>query len=240
MRTGRDSAATVLSWSSARIGLDFLSSVAMIAAAAIIIWTYTRTPAARSIPTPSVPKNPIPFTGAASLGSLAATVGIIEVSDFECPFCARFALDTLPRLKEQYIDRGLVRLAYRHLPLRTHISATKAAIAADCAGRQGRFWEMHDRFFSNPKDLSEPAIRSLATAAGLDEPSFLSCLSDDSVARRISIEKDATAALGISATPTFFLGTVQPHDLLRVTNVVSGARPVEEFERVLAKLLGRR
>jgi protein-disulfide isomerase len=240
MRTGHASAARVLSWSSARIGLDVLASVAMIAAAGVIIWSFMRSPVARSTPTNSVPKNPISFTGAASLGSPGATVGIIEVSDFECPFCARFAVDTLPWLKKQYIDRGLVRLAYRHLPLPNHLSATKAAVVADCAGRQGRFWEMHDRLFANPKNLGDQALRSHADAVGLDEPSFLSCLSDEAVHRRISVEKDAVAAMGISSTPTFLIGTVQPDGLLRVTNVVAGARPAEEFERVLAKLLAGR
>ena len=240
MRTSYDRKEEVVSWAFARIGLDFLASVAMIAAAGVIMWSFMRSPAGRSTRTPSVPKNPIPFTGAAVLGSSLARIGIIEISDFECPFCARFAVDTLPRLKERYIDRGLVRLTYRHLPLQSrHPSAMSAAVAADCAGRQGLFWEMHDRLFANPKNLGEHALRSYANAIELDERSFLGCLSDDAVLRRITLEKDTATALGISATPTFLIGTVRQDGLLNVTNIVAGARPAEEFERVLTKLVDR-
>jgi protein-disulfide isomerase len=217
--------------------LDVLASAAMIAAAAVILWSFMRSPAARSTPAAPVPEKPISFTGAASLGNRAATIGIIEFSDFECPFCARFVVETLPWLREKYIDRGLVRLVYRHLPLPNHVSSTKAALAADCAGRQGRFWEMHDHLFASPRNRGEERIRSHARAVGLDESLFLSCLADEAEARRLSVERDAVAALGISATPTFLIGTVQTDGLLRVTTVVAGARPVDEFDRVIAKLL---
>ncbi len=85
------------------------------------------------------------------LGSSIAPVTIIEFSDFECPYCRRFFLETLPQIKKDYIDTNKVRLVFRDFPLTIHSGAEPAAQAADCAGEQGKYWEMHDKIFSEQK-----------------------------------------------------------------------------------------
>ena len=81
------------------------------------------------------------------LGSAQAPVTIVEYSDFQCPFCRSFFDGAYPELKKEYIDTSKVRLVYRHFPLSFHPLAQKSAEASECAGEQGKFWEMHDAIF---------------------------------------------------------------------------------------------
>lgn len=102
-----------------------------------------------------LPSSPVPLAGAHLKGSPDAKIGIIEYSDFQCPFCGVFARETLPEFTRQYIDSGKVLLAFQHLPITTlHPLAVDAAVAADCAGEQGHFWAMHDSIFSSKQPLS--------------------------------------------------------------------------------------
>ncbi|MEK7583142.1 MAG: thioredoxin domain-containing protein [Patescibacteria group bacterium] len=82
------------------------------------------------------------------LGMESAPVTIVEYSDFQCPFCRTFFDQTYGQLKKEYIDTGVVKLAYRHFPLGFHAAAQKSAEATECANDQGKFWEMHDAIFS--------------------------------------------------------------------------------------------
>ncbi len=82
------------------------------------------------------------------LGNPNAPVTIVEFSDFECPFCQRFFVDALQQIKENYIASNQVRFVYKHFPLSIHNKAIPAAIASECAGEQGQFWQMHDLIFT--------------------------------------------------------------------------------------------
>lgn len=81
------------------------------------------------------------------LGDANAAVTMVEFSDYECPFCKRFYDDTLAQIKSTYIDTGKLKLVYRDYPLSFHPGAEPAAQAANCAGEQGKYWEMHDKIF---------------------------------------------------------------------------------------------
>lgn len=82
-----------------------------------------------------------------SFGDKNAKVTIVEFSDFECPFCRRFFVDTFPQIKKEYIDTGKVVMYYRHFPLDFHPLANPFAQASECANDQGKFWEFHDKIF---------------------------------------------------------------------------------------------
>lgn len=85
-----------------------------------------------------------------------STVTVVEFSDFQCPFCEQFFSNTWPQLKKEYIDTGKITFAYRHFPLTSiHPNAMPAAIAAECANEQGKFWEYHDLLFQNQKEWSD-------------------------------------------------------------------------------------
>ena len=102
-------------------------------------------------------------------GEPSAPIGLIEYSDFECPFSTKFSQQTLPRLDREYITTGRLILVFKHLPLeRIHSHARQAANVANCADRQGKFWTIHDQFFDHPKELGDAGIRKAAEVVGLD------------------------------------------------------------------------
>src|SRR5262245_53327486 len=125
--------------------IDLAASLAMLVAAALIIGSFFLGPRSRAQPT-SVPPAPISLDGTVKKGNPSAPVGVLEFADFECPSCAIFAKSTRLQLEKEYVVPGKVLLAFRHLPLTViHPRAMAAAVAAQCAEHQGRFWEMHDR-----------------------------------------------------------------------------------------------
>jgi protein-disulfide isomerase len=186
-----------------------------------------------SLPKLAVPVEPVSLHGAPLKGRRGSQIALIEFVDFECDFCGTFFRETLPRLEREYVETGKVLLAFRHLPLlRMHAKAERAAIAAECANRQSRFWEMHDMLFRNQGDFGTPMLESYAAAVGIERRSFKTCLDGDILA---NIRSDIASAdkLGVSATPTFLVGTVEKDGRVKVLRVLVGARPFNEFSSVL-------
>jgi protein-disulfide isomerase len=99
------------------------------------------------------------------IGSNKAKITIVEFSDFQCPFCERFFLDTYPQLKKEYLDTGKAQLTFRHYPLTSiHPNAQKAHEASECANEQGKFWEYHDKLFQNQSVWSDlPLVTTTST-----------------------------------------------------------------------------
>jgi protein-disulfide isomerase len=130
--------------------LDVFAAVLVIIVGTLALWRSlhsTRTPVAarEARPAPPLPTEPVSLDGAALKGSSSANIAIIEYSDFQCPYCAKFVRDTFPLLNRRYIETGKVLFAFRHLPLdNIHSLAHRAAENAECARQQGKFWEMHD------------------------------------------------------------------------------------------------
>jgi protein-disulfide isomerase len=123
---------------------------------------------------------------------------VIEYADFECPYCA--ALHA--RLK----DRGL-RVAFRHFPVRSsHPRAWAAACAAEAAGLQGRFWEMHDSLFADQGRLEDPHLWARAVALELDLERFDRDRRDDAVSACVRAHFQAGVRAGVATTPTLFAG----------------------------------
>lgn len=229
-------------WPQLRAALDVGVSVAMLGAAVFMAWGASNKPEATSSRRAlAVPQRPVRLVDAPVLGSPGAPVALLAFSDFECPFCSRFTKDVLPMLKQKYIASGKVQLVFRHLPLPIHQNARAAAQAAECAGRQNKFWPMHDRLFKDPSRLGGSDLRQYASEQGLDLDAFDSCLVQDAdVTRRIQDDYDLARSLGIVATPSFFLGTVQPRGQLKVVEVIAGARPADHFVEALERVLGPR
>jgi protein-disulfide isomerase len=145
----------------------------------------------------------VPVDGAPLRGSATPTwVTVVEFSDFECPFCG-MAQPTLRQLLSAYGDD--LRLAYRHFPLPFHPHARPAAVAAECAHAQGRFWEMHDRIFADPGALDAAGLAASAAAAGVDVAAWQACLASADPAARVDADAAAGRAAGVPGTPTFFV-----------------------------------
>jgi protein-disulfide isomerase len=180
-----------------------------------------------------IPVDPVPFRKSATLGSDTAPVVVVSFSDFECPFCIRFAKDVFPALRTDYVDSGRVQFAFRHLPLPIHARAERAAGAAECAAGQGRFWPMHDALFG--EGGLDSALETHAVKLGLHLDLFRKCLEDPVT----TVQEDIAFArqLGISGTPTFLIGRRVSHEQVRVQEVVSGYRSGAEFGQIFDALL---
>jgi protein-disulfide isomerase len=178
----------------------------------------------------------VSLAGAAVEGNTRAPIAIIEYSDFQCPYCATFARETLPKLREKYVSPGKVLMAFRHFPLSgIHQLAERAAETAECAGRQGKFWEMHDQLFSKQKELGDLQMLKMAQQIHLDPTQFDRCLRGEATAR-VSQDSDSAKALGISGTPSFLIGNIQSDGLVRVARVLVGIQSLDQFDGVLAQI----
>ncbi|MBF5041118.1 thioredoxin [Aggregicoccus sp. 17bor-14] len=170
-------------------------------------------------PAPAVRKVTFP-ADAPVRGPKAAKVTIVEWSDFECPFCGRVT-PTLKQIEETYGKD--VRVVFRHQPLPFHQSAKLAAEASMAAHEQGKFWEMHDKMFSNQRALDRASLERYAQEIGLNLPKFKAAL--DSGKFRSRVEQDARdgAAVGANGTPTFYVNGRE----------VVGAVPFANFKQII-------
>ncbi|MEN8204978.1 MAG: thioredoxin domain-containing protein [Pseudomonadota bacterium] len=173
--------------------------------------------------------------GRPTMGSADAPVTVVEFADYQCPFCLRFSKTTFPHLKKNYIDTGKVRWVALNLPLAFHKDARKAAQGALCAGDQGKFWEMRETLFENPKAIGVQHLPGYAQELSLDVEAFNACLNSD---RHLdAIDKDAQDARGVklTGTPSFIIGK---SDSKKITGkVVIGAQPVNVFNSAIKQAL---
>lgn len=137
-------------------------------------------------------------------GNPQAPLTVVEFGDFECSVCARGEA-AAREVRTQYARR--IRFVFRQFPLeRIHPFAEKAAEASECAGQQGKFWEMVDKIYSQQYDLSIDGLERDAAELGLDQPRFNQCLTSGAMAGRVRQDVEDGRALGVRATPTFFSG----------------------------------
>lgn len=169
-------------------------------------------------------------------GKAAAPVTVYEMSDFQCPFCRRFAVETFPALEAEYVRTGRVRWVFVNFPLTSiHPNAAPAAELAMCAARAGAFWPVHDLLFRHQATwapLENPAqfFLSLADSARVPRAALATCLERGEA--RPEVEQDAAGAArtGARSTPSFYI----EGGLLR------GAQPVEVFRQILDSILRTR
>lgn len=179
----------------------------------------------------------VPLGGIMPMGKKDAPVTLIEFTDYQCPYCNRHALQTLPLLIKDYIDTGKARYTIRDFPLeQIHPNAVKAAEAARCAGDENKYWEMHGKLFVNQKQLQPEKLLEYAKAIGLNEDDFKACL--DKGKYTVAVKKDIEEGnkLGVRGTPTVMLG-MSDNDQLKNTVIMRGALPYNTFKTEIDKLL---
>ncbi|HKV99417.1 MAG TPA: thioredoxin domain-containing protein [Vicinamibacterales bacterium] len=209
----------------------------MLIAAVALTWTALsgRMLAAKARPSTelTVPSMPVSLDGAALLGQPTAPLVLMIFSDYDCPYCARFEQSILPSIKQDYVNAGLVQIAFWNFPLAIHPNARRAAESAECAGEQGHFWEMHAKLFQDPRrvDADDATISEAARNVGLDLEQFRNCRQTHGPAAVASDLKVGTA-LGIKGTPAFFIGH-RVGQTVSVRATISGARPYQDFRSVL-------
>jgi protein-disulfide isomerase len=169
-------------------------------------------------------------------GNPNAPVTLIEYSDFTCAFCVKFFRETWPRLQAKYVQPGLVRFVYRDFPRAFQGPGLQAAVAARCAGDQGRYWPMHDQLFSAGRLLGAGEFERQASAVGLNLKTFSSCLREARSVGAILRDRDEGTALGFRGTPGFIiLRTNAPAGERPIS--IPGAFPFEVFEEQIQRLL---
>ena len=171
------------------------------------------------------------------LGNANAKVTIIEFGDYQCPSCRLFWREIEPRLKKEYVDTGKVKLVFRDFPIKEiHPDATAAAMAAQCAADQGKYWEYHDRIFREQDKGTDDVVRFKAAdlkkwgaAIRLDAAAFNACV--DSARYQDEFAKDYAdgIAVGIQGTPTFFING----------RFVGGAQSFPVFKKIIDEELAR-
>jgi len=169
------------------------------------------------------------------IGSDDAPVTIIEFTDLQCPYCARYASQTFPRLKREYVDTGKLRYTSRDLPLPFHSFALPAAVASRCAGEQGRFWEYREALFASQSLLGTEPYGRIAGQLGLDVGQLEACRANGEQESNVRADLAMAAQHGIRSTPTFVIGRVVDGEFQG--EVVSGAQPYEVFKAKLDALL---
>lgn len=160
------------------------------------------------------------IAGAPVRGRMDAPLTLVEFSDFQCPFCGQ-AQSTLRALESKYKDQ--LRVVYLNLPLPIHPQAQAAALAAWAAGRQGRFFEYHDRLFALNEDLQADSFESIARDLGLDLAQFNRDRESPEALARVAADVQQAIDLKLDSTPSFVLNGV----------LIKGARPLADFEEVI-------
>ena len=170
------------------------------------------------------------------IGNPDAPITIVEFSDFQCPFCARFHTQTLPSILDEYIEQGKVKLVFRDFPIQSiHPNALSASVAAECANDQNKFRGMHDALFENQNNWNKletvdalSMFSQYASGMQLDEELFDSCIISGKHISEIKKDLDEGRDYGVSGTPGFFVG----NDQIGFVEL-KGAQPFESFKKII-------
>jgi protein-disulfide isomerase len=164
--------------------------------------------------------------GSPSKGSKSAKVTVVEFTDYQCPFCAKYYSESYKKIVKNYVDTGKVLYVIKDFPLNFHDQAQKAAEAARCVGDQKGdtgYFRMHDKLFENQQSLSEANYKVWAKEIGVDAKKFDECLTSGKFADGVKADLAYGQQIGISGTPGFFVNG----------KLVSGAQPYSVFEQLI-------
>lgn len=198
-------------------------------AAVLMLATSLLNPPSQTGRTVSIDDDPI-------LGDANAVVTIVEFSDYQCEFCRIFWKNTFPRLKQEYIDTGKVRLVFRDFPQSIHPEAMRAAMAAECASDQGKYWEYHDKVFSEQDRRGKERevvrfkaddLKKWAAEIGLEATEFNQCLDSRKHRKEVDADRKAGEDAGVKGTPVFFING----------RPLVGAYPFDAFQKIIEEEL---
>ncbi|MFE0446176.1 DsbA family protein [Streptomyces fungicidicus] len=169
-----------------------------------------------------------------AVGPVDAPVVMIEYSDFQCPFCGRFARETKQELLRTHVEKGVLRIEWRNFPIFGEESE-RAARAAWAAGRQGAFWEFHDRLYAEPRErntgeFTQTELVAHAKAAGVaDLTRFREDMESDQARQAVDRDRAEGYTLGVTSTPAFLVNGTP----------ILGAQPTDAFDKAIRDALTR-
>jgi protein-disulfide isomerase len=191
---------------------------------------------------PSIPGlvgSSVPTAGEPTLGSPSATVTLMEVSDYQCPFCKRQVLQTFPQIEAEYIKSGKVQYMFVDYPIaQLHPTAARSHEAANCAAEQGKYWEMHRGLFAGPVIRDDATLVAKAKSLGLDAARLQSCLESGKYVEPVQASVRRMEQLGIQGTPMVLIGlTPAPGQPMKIVKFVYGAESFSAFKAAIDSVL---
>lgn len=225
--------------------VELAVTVATGVAAVLLIWRLVDTPSTAPRARSGAPEVEdisrsnlsLSIGNAPTLGAGGASVVMIEFSDFECPFCAKYSNETFDEIDGEFIRAGQVQYVVKHYPLEEiHRSALTAAQAAECAHSQGRFWDLRKALFANQRKLAQVSWSDLSTSVGLNPEAFERCMANLGSSTIVADLREGKR-LGVVSTPTFFFGRRSADGAVQLRGRLCGAAPLSTFERALRDLV---
>lgn len=201
--------------------------------------TSIPTPSTTAVPTPLITDSGVLTASMARLGLSAepyavlgdpnAPVTIVEFTDFGCPFCRRYHQLTFSALVTEFVETGKVFYVIKHLPVSSQ-QGEQAALAAICAGEQGRYWEMHNALFADGEawqgneTIAQRRIDAIAAELGFDVAALRACTERTDTKAIIARHVSEAHTLRVFGTPVFFIND----------RLLAGTQPIEVWRQVLA------
>lgn len=178
----------------------------------------------------------IDLSGSVPLGNNTAKYAIVEFTDYQCPYCYKHAKKTFPIIKHEYIDKGRLKYFIKDYPLDFHRLARKAATSVRCAGKQGKYWDMHSVIFDNQKHLTNDSFLTFANQLKIGTTSFTECMDDPLVIKEIEKDLVLGNSIGVQGTPAFFIGKIENNNLVNVKKLF-GAHSFSSFRKIIEHVL---
>ena len=162
----------------------------------------------------------------------------VEVSDYQCSFCGQYAREVFSQIDSEYIKTGKIGYVFFDYPIEAiHENALRAALAANCAGEQGKFWQMHDRLFENQNSLDADNLLAYAESTGLDMAGFRQCFDGERYVTEIRKEVEEARKLGVNSVPTFLLGYIESEGKVKILKSVRGVKPYTVYKEAIEEVL---
>lgn len=168
------------------------------------------------------------------LGQSSAKVSLVIYTDFQCPFCRTYWKDSYQKIVQNYINSGKIKLVIRHFPLDFHPAARPSAEAIECAGDQGKFWQLQDKIFQEQEKRGQGTIQftkddiiKWAGAVGINMGTLTRCVNSGKYAQKITDDLTSGKVAGVTGTPTTFINDQK----------IVGAQPFENFKTAIDQLL---
>jgi protein-disulfide isomerase len=189
-------------------------------------------PSAQSLP-PSLAGRVIDVSHLPAMGAADAELAIVEVTDYQCPYCKGHYQETLADLKAQYVESGRVRYFVLDYPLPGHELGVQAALATACAAKRELFWPFHDRLFELDSFQDQGEIIAIADQLGIPLEEFRACLNDWQTLEQLARQRSQAVGLGVQGTPTFFVGRLDRNRQVSTVIMLAGRRTLAEFGEVI-------
>jgi len=169
------------------------------------------------------------------MGNSNAALGLIEVTDYECPYCQAHYRRVLPMLKQEFIDGGLLNYYVFDYPSAGNENSELASLAAACAADQQSYWRLHDALFENPTLGGAAELYRIVNELGLDAGAFENCLERQRNGEFLDSQRATALGLGIEGTPTFLLGRLENGRILTNISVLPGMQSIAQFRQAIRR-----